>query len=342
MIKLTAAAFSLVAPEGDLGDALQLALQLEHATIPPYLYTLYSLRQGANPRIYNLIRGIVKEEMAHFAIVCNLLNAIGREPVIANASFVPEYPSVLPGYVQPDLRVNLAPFSLAHIRDVFMRIEEPESPIEFPKFEAALVPPRTIGAFYLAIRDRIVEAGDAAFTGNPQHQVTSEMVELPDVAVVTNVADAVSAIEHIIEQGEGTAEGPTDDQARLAHYYRFAQIYNGRQLVRNEAAPPDAPPAERYAYRGPPIAVNAAGIYPLRTNPKAAEYPPEARTIADDFNAAYKDMLGRLQRAFTGAVSELPGALDVMRSTMTPLAQQLAATTLEDGTRPGPTFEYRV
>jgi len=39
--------------------ALQNPIELEHATIPPYLYALYSIKPGANPEIVGLIKSIV-------------------------------------------------------------------------------------------------------------------------------------------------------------------------------------------------------------------------------------------------------------------------------------------
>ena len=39
-----------------LRAALQAAIELEHATIPPYLYALYSIRPTKNVRITNLPR----------------------------------------------------------------------------------------------------------------------------------------------------------------------------------------------------------------------------------------------------------------------------------------------
>src|SRR5579872_2561829 len=85
-------------PEG-LYKALQTAIELEHSTIPPYLYALYSLDPARNASIYALILSIVQEEMLHMSLACNVLNAIGGKPVIDRAKFIPQYPGPLPGSV---------------------------------------------------------------------------------------------------------------------------------------------------------------------------------------------------------------------------------------------------
>jgi rubrerythrin len=113
---------ALDTPEG-LQRALQHAVMLEHATIPTYLYALYSLKPGTNAEIRELIGSVVIEEMSHMALACNILNAIGGSPVIDDPRFVPRYPGPLPGGVESQLIVPLKPFSLDLVQKVFMEIE---------------------------------------------------------------------------------------------------------------------------------------------------------------------------------------------------------------------------
>jgi hypothetical protein len=79
-------------------EALQNAVRLEHATVPPYLTALYTLKPGgAGVRVAaGILRGIVEEEMLHMALACNILNAIGGTPRIAEPGFIPDYPGPLP------------------------------------------------------------------------------------------------------------------------------------------------------------------------------------------------------------------------------------------------------
>jgi rubrerythrin len=342
MIKLQPQLLYEVNEIGGLRRALQQALQLEHATIPPYLYTAYSLNRFQYPAVYNMIVGIAEEEMGHFALVCNILNAIGGAPDIDTPAFPMTYPGPLPGAINEGLTVTLEPFSTAHVKAVFMEIEEPEEPLDF---KVAFMPTdaveyATIGQFYSAIRAALETLGPGIFTGDPARQVTSEVAGLPHISAVTNLDDAVAAIELIVEQGEGTTESPTDDDARLAHYYRFAELFYGRRLVRNPAAGPAAPPAERYIYAGDPISVDPSDVLPLRRNPKVSDFPPEAREQADEFNRAYTDTLRALHDGFNGRPQSIAHAIELMRVDLTPLALALVQMPLPDGTRAGPTFEY--
>src|SRR5262245_27089402 len=75
-----------------LKRALQTAIELEHSTIPPYLYATYSIKPNTNREIVKLLGSIVQEEMLHLAIDCNILNAIGGSPKIDDPAFIPRYP----------------------------------------------------------------------------------------------------------------------------------------------------------------------------------------------------------------------------------------------------------
>lgn len=329
-----------------LRDALQTAIRLEHATIPAYLYALYSLAPGSNAEIATLLRSVVIEEMTHMGLACNMLNAIGGAPAIDGPGFLPTYPGPLPGAVESGLVVGLAPFSTQLVHDVFMTIEEPEDPLDFPVDELAAIQEQlTIGQFYTAIADELQSAGEEIFTGDPARQVTHDL-GIEELVAITGLDSALAAIETIVEQGEGTTQTPTDDQGELAHYYRFAEIYNGRLLVANPAAPPDAPPDERYHYAGAPIPFDAGGVRPLITNPGPESYPAgSAAAVADtSFNYTYTSLLRSLHATFNGRPGSLVAAVGLMESCK---QQALAMATLEVRTsagavqRAGPSFRYQ-
>ena len=109
---------------------LQIALQLEHSTIPPYLTAVASIKNNYNLEIQSFMKTIVIQEMMHMALVANILNAVGGKPSLYPKDFIPRYPSRLPGGVQPDLVVPIEKLSLALIRNIFMKIEQPELEIE--------------------------------------------------------------------------------------------------------------------------------------------------------------------------------------------------------------------
>jgi hypothetical protein len=53
------------------------------------------------------ITDIAVNEMLHMTLGCNILNAIGGHPVLADANFVPTYPGELPMGIAGDLVVHL-------------------------------------------------------------------------------------------------------------------------------------------------------------------------------------------------------------------------------------------
>ena len=117
----------------DLMQALQLAIELEHSTIPPYLCALYSIKPGTNVEVAGLIRSVVVEEMLHMALAANIFIAIGGSPNIGHAKFVPIYPGPLPGGLRTGLIVRLRRCSIEQIRDCFMSIEEPEKIVQIKR-----------------------------------------------------------------------------------------------------------------------------------------------------------------------------------------------------------------
>jgi rubrerythrin len=326
-------------PSG-LKRALQQAIELEHATIPPYLYALYSLVPEKNAEIAGLVSSVVAEEMAHMALACNILNAIGGSPSIDDPAFIPAYPGPLPGTVEEGLTVPLRAFSNDLVENVFMVIEQPEDPIEFGGLESLVAQPVTIGSFYEAIRAGIEAGGESLFHGaDPDRQVHGG-IALKEVIPVDSVASAVKAIEAIVEQGEGTTTTPTDplaEEEELAHYYRFAEIVHGRKLV---PAPDRKPP---WAYAGDPIRFDPAGVYPAIENPTPAHFPPgsAARYAFDAFNYTYTSLLKTLHQTFNGSPKALDAAVGLMES-LNEQAKSLMA--MESGLperSAGPSFEYR-
>lgn len=331
--------------------ALQQAIQLEHATIPAYLYALYSLEMGErgspgpNASIAQLIHSVVIEEMLHMTLAANVLNALGGSPVIDRPDFIPTYPGPLPGSVASGLNVGLAPFSRQLVKDVFMVIEEPEDPLEFriAKLTAEAAPSLTIGQFYTQIKEEIAALGDNAFTGEPERQMEGPF---KDTVVVHDVKTAHEALGIIIDQGEGTSTTPVDLDGRFAHYYRFAEIFHGRRLGRNPNVGPDAPPDERFIYGGAPLPFDENAVYKAPTNPKRESYPPASATrhACDNFNYAYTSLLKTLHAMFNGRpYPKYPEVFNNTLGLMMSLRQQaidmMAGTNLPEPV--GPTFEYQ-
>src|SRR3954467_5497791 len=65
-----------------LREHLQWAIELEHATLPPYLCALYSLDRDRNPDAAEVVGSVLIEEMLHLTLAANILNAVGGRPKI--------------------------------------------------------------------------------------------------------------------------------------------------------------------------------------------------------------------------------------------------------------------
>jgi hypothetical protein len=79
-----------------LRELLEAAVQLELATIPPYLCALYSIHPGTNTEAALVLRSVVVEEMLHMVLSANVLNAIGGRPRVSGPDRAPHYPHELP------------------------------------------------------------------------------------------------------------------------------------------------------------------------------------------------------------------------------------------------------
>lgn len=73
----TQTGYTLIKTVENLHFYLKQALRLEHATIPPYLTALYSIKPGKNVDAFHIIRQVAVEEMLHLSLVSNVLNAVG-------------------------------------------------------------------------------------------------------------------------------------------------------------------------------------------------------------------------------------------------------------------------
>jgi hypothetical protein len=322
-------------------DALQQAVKLEHATIPVYLYALYSLDASRNPEIAKIIQSVVMEEMLHMTLASNVLNALGGSPKIGKQGFIPAYPGPLPGGVDGSLTVNLAPFSMNQL-ETFLDIEEPENPINYRAMPLAATleaGPVTIGQFYTAISDAVEALGNEAFFNPARNQVGPEL--MAGSVVVADVATAQEAINIIIEQGEGTSISPKEVVGGgYAHYYRFMQIRKGHMLA---AVSPNLPPDQQYAYSGPAVPFDPAGVYALPTNPSAAGYAknPAQKFANDNFNYTYTSLLKALHALFNGESTEqqFNGAIGLMMS-LKGQAKAMVSGIPNPQVLTGPSFEY--
>jgi len=337
----------------DLHRFLRAAMQLEHATIPPYLTALYSIHPQTNSDAFHVLRVVAVEEMLHLTLAANVLNAVGGTPDLTAPGFVPEFPAYLPDG-ESDFEVSRERFCRDSLQ-TFLKIERPR---EAPSEEArvlhrehrgrrlmAAAPGATgmqfysIGEFYREIerglRHLHAEQGDGLFCGEQARQVTPEYYYSGggEVVPVTDLHSAVKALTLIAEQGEGVGGRIYDVERELAHYYRFEQLLLGRYyLDGDESGHPT----------GPPLAVDWDAVYPIKKNARVEDFPEgsELRAAALGFNASYADFLDLLTRAYTGSpdlLVEAVGDMFRLRERMTALIRNPIPGL--DGVNAAPTFE---
>ncbi len=306
---------------------LQNAVELEHATIPTYLTAMFSLIPGRNDAIAKRIRGVVIEEMLHMSISANILVAIGGHPQINTEAFIPRYPGGLPmGIGSDDLEVPIAPFSMDLIKDVFMKIEEPEEPIEVKtllRAGAAKQPEfATIGEFYQAVKAKISELGDGIFSVGPERQMLS-WFDQERLFPIVDVESANRAIDIIVTEGEGSSTSPFDSPGDPAHYYTFGEILAGRELIKTSTG---------FAYGGADIPFDPDGVYPARENAKLEDYPVGsiARVLAERYAYSYSSLLNALHESFNGTPETINAAIGLMYE-VSLQAQKMMSTPIAEG-----------
>jgi hypothetical protein len=319
----------------DLYRYLQNAIELEHATIPPYLTAMYSLIPGKNVEITKLLRSIVIEEMLHLTIAANILVAIGGSPQINNPKFVPAYPAPLPMGIGSGLIVPIEAFSKCLVMRVFMKIEEPEHPI--PVEHRLMAAPEkeygTIGEFYAAIQRKIAQLGDSIFVVGPDRQVLS-WFPAEKLFPIVDVKSANKAIDVIVIEGEGTSTDPFELAGEPAHYYRFGEVYYGKRLIKT---------CTGYAYGGEPIPFDESGVYPMVDNPTEEMYPPGSHVamLSHAFTEGYSSLLNALHDSFNGHPASIDAAIGLMYQ-LRLQAQTLMAAPLPSDARKtaGPVYKY--
>ncbi len=308
----------------ELREHIELAIKIELATIPPYLYAMYSLEDVQSvPAL--LIRSIVVEEMLHAALATNLLLAVGGRPDFRGTGYMATYPCDLPHHMPP-LTLNLEPISVSLVRDTFMRIEQPEAhdaPAEPDDFE-------TLGQFYHAL-EMGLEKVSIEFDVFADPQLESQLSDARFYAPVafdaedsgglvgiTDLASATEAIEIIVHQGEGLSEDRWADPAHqeLTHYHKLVQIVDGEHPL--------------------------GAVHGFPSNPRTADYPNDLGVVSDLFNAVYRGLFLTMDRTFSGD-GDQARAVGVLYMLMADILVQiagfLASVEPANGMKTAPTFE---
>jgi hypothetical protein len=318
----------------DVRALVQGAIDLEFATLPPYLYAKFSVLPDTNAAAMSRLNMIVGQEMIHLCLACNILNAIGGQPVFRP----PRYPGPLPGDVNASLIVHLLPFS-EQAMDQGMAIEQPSEPIQ-PMLARGSDDSITIGEYYERLDQELAKLPPSAWTAN-HNQLGDAQFFQGQIFAVNDYADAHRAIENIVSEGEGTpvspdnAGSPLDFQDELAHYYRFWEIRKNQVLTKAEGGT---------GYRwGGPLGVDWSASYPAIPDPEEHDFSQDSRAAQDAqdaCNAAFSAMVDALSSAFSGATGGLGIAVRAMFELRMTAVAALQIPLADGKTVAGPAFRY--
>jgi Ferritin-like len=338
------------------------ACELEHGLLCEYLYAQFSLKrsvqEGVTPEQLARIQAwelaiidVVKQEMLHLSLATNILTAIGAAPHFERPNF-----PILSRWYPPDVQIALVPFGERALRH-FMFLERPEGmslrdaegfgavghmrPLsnDDPQLTGGAEEWHTVGHLYRGIEQGLAHLvdryGDSdVFIGPPNAQATTQVFEWPELSAVTSLASASSAIEIIVEQGEG-ARGDWIN----SHFGKFVGILEDYLAVRR--ADPSFEPARPVI----PVFLREPPDIDLVTLIE----DPLTRRVADVFNATYEVTLQVQSRYFVHH-GETPDELEtlaktakhlmnwVMRS-LGPMMTALPVGPQHAGQTAGPAFE---
>jgi hypothetical protein len=317
---------------------LQTAIGVEFGTLPHYLYAQFSIPPGQNVPAAARIKSVVLQEMIHMCLDCNILNALGGDPVLTP----PVYPGPLPGDIGPPggepLTIHLLPFSPDALKQG-MNIEQPEEIPDFPIVEAMLAPAPpeavTIGQFYAALDQYLSTLPDSAWKKN-RNQIDDSQFFAGQLFPINSYADAHLAISDIVSEGEGTPDSPLDFQKEVAHFYRFGECYHN--LVLTKANNPLG-----YQWGPQALGIDWTAVYPAIPDPCTHDFskdPADAQAAQAACNAAYSQMIDALRLAVNGKDAQPGIAVRAMFDLR--MAANVAMTTpLADASQvAGPSFVY--
>ena len=302
----------IAASREHLIHALYEAAELEHNLMCTYLYAAFSLKskdsegitadQAATvERWRQAIVGVAIEEMGHLIAVWNITSALGAAPRFGRANFPLDI-----GYLPAAIVVKLAPFN-PHTLQHFVFLERPDGSNEpdgegftvernFTRgsSEVRLTPIAidyaTVGTFYQSIKDGLIklveQQGEAeVFRGDASLQIAGGLFGFNDIKPVICSKTALSAIEAIVTQGEGSQA-----ESANSHYQRFVTVRS--ELSELIAANPDFKPSY-------PAATNPVLRRPPRPEGKVWLEESTAVAVVDLANACYGLMLRFLAYAYS-------------------------------------------
>jgi hypothetical protein len=302
------------------------AAELEHGLMCEYLYAAFSLKAAPDEtlraehlatvdRWRSVLLGVAAQEMLHWALVNNILTAVGSAPYVAR----PHMPHQAKGY-PAGVQLALVPFGERALRH-FLFLERPEglelrdaegfdpSGPALPIMSTTDVVPwgqefHTVGHLYRSIQAGILNLADKIgedqlFIGPREAQATPDSFGWPQLLPITDTASAGKAIDDIVEQGEG-ARGDWSE----AHYGRFLAVLD--EFLAIKADDPAFEPAHP---------VVGAGVRPVDgIHPDVVITDPVTAALSDLFNVNY-DLILQILVRFLANVGEDREQLGILART---------------------------
>ncbi len=339
----------VVGDRKELTYLLSQAAELEHAVMCQYLYAAFSLKSAAGPgvtaeqlasieRWRKAILAVASEEMLHWAMVQNLLTAVGSAPYVSR----PYMPHQAKGY-PPGVQFRLLPFGEAALQH-FIYLERPDGmdvtdadgfehvgPTPEPMRLEDVIPRgqdfATQGHLYRAIETGLTYLAeklgeDVLFIGPAFHQSDEASFGWPDLVPITDLAGAHRALELIVEQGEGA----TGDW-QTAHFGRFLEVLGEYRATRQ--LDPSFEPTH------PVVGAGMRAVEDIEPDVYISD--PTTGGCSDLFNATYELVLQMIARYFAFG-HETPeqrkalanAAVDLMFGVIKPLGLLLARLPVGD------------
>jgi len=319
--------------------SLETAIRLEHSTLPPYLYAYWSIEDLGSPLALSIYE-VIKEEMLHMALACNILNAIGGSPDFSRKDFIPDYPTALPAHdmmIDPFV-VGLNKLDIKAIV-TFLHIELPRDLGTYSASDNAV---DTIGEFYAKIRGDLELLPDEEFQGGKQLAAKFAPRKSGNLFEISSQTDALRAVDEIVEQGEGLSAKSISVDDSENHFNRFKSIYRdmgglgkihrGRFDAKNLVDSVDENAYSAFQSRIKNIVAD-----PKQNNIEAASIPNTK------FNSAYSVMLDALTVGFNMAEPDLDIAIQQMCALTKPALEVMSIPVDKNDLSRGycgPTFEY--
>lgn len=366
----------------ELYNYLYTALQLEHATIPPYLTALYSIHPGTNSDAFHILRVVAVEEMLHATLVANIMNAVGMKPDLTQAGFIPEYPTYLPSG-ETDFEVSRERFCRESV-ETFLKIERP-APLPADR-QMSFAPGDEPGGYVIPRKSR----GKSLFAYSPAGgNVSFDISGDGDTGLhFYSIGEFYKALDKGLtdledkmkQEGKTLFIGDYQKQVKPEYYYSGGgEIIEVTDLASAQAAirliseqgegegggiyDNEGELAHYYRFQqlqlgryyqvgdslgnptGPDVNVDWDSVYNIKTDARLVDYPSDSAVYAAalNFNTYYNQFLGHITQAFNGQPQMLIEAVGDMFK-IKEKAVQLMRNPIPGmpGVNASPTFEMPV